>query len=220
MSLSETKFGELGRSIAERVEEFGAVVRKEFEDVVSGLNNEIERLGTEGCRVADLNENLVVENAALRQQLASMEEEHRNFTRVSHVIALQNENAKLVQEKEKMSVQLRSKMPGRDNQTQTDEQVVAVLNPLYVAETNDADTQTQDTGTQDTGTQDTDTQETHKTLEVREKKIGATVYYLDTDNNIHSKEADDSIGKCLGYLTKDKDNKKYRAVWHEVTPGS
>lgn len=202
-------FTRIGAGIASQLQDLEGVVRKEFDDTFSNMNGEITNLVREAAFLRVTNSDLLKENESLRMQVNRMEDEHRNLTRVSHVIALQNENAKLIQEKQKMNGQIKTKPAGRNCSTQTE-----VVNAVC-----EADTQT-DGGKTEVVEKVDEESNSQKTLEVRAKKIGNTVYYIDTDNNIFSKESDDSIGKCIGYLTKDKDVKKYRAVWHDVSPGS
>jgi len=143
-------------------------------------------------------ENLQGQVALLTQQIEALENDKKEFTKVSHVIAMEKENAKL--KLENSALQERIKLLKCS---------VEMNNPCE-EHTNGADIEEE-------AKEDDETPEEEEE-EVVEKKIKGVVYYVSVNPNsdnqftLYIKNEDGSVGANVGHIEK-KDNKN-KVTWH------
>lgn len=120
----------------------------------------------------------------LKESIKSMEEDRRAFVKVSHVVAIEKENARLRQE---IDVLLTKSVPAKETVTEP-----ALVNEKKTVER----------------------EPPQALLEVNEKKIKGIIYFVskEDDRTIYKKNEDDSIGDAVGYLEKVGD--KFKVSWY------
>jgi chromosome segregation ATPase len=122
----------------------------------------------------------------LTKELEMSVEEQRQLLKVSRVVAIERENARLRTELQQFEVKFQAL---KEHQSSTKSQFCS------------ASIQTAST-TQD-NTTNTDEQQEEQ-LNVREKKIKGVFYYVSDDNNVYTKNNDDSIGDIIGTIEGKK----------------
>lgn len=120
----------------------------------------------------------------LKESIKSMEEDRRAFVKVSHVVAIEKENARLRQEIDGL---LTKSVPAKETVTEP-----ALVNEKKTVER----------------------EPPQALLEVNEKKIKGIIYFVskEDDRTIYKKNEDDSIGDAVGYLEKVGD--KFKVSWY------
>jgi hypothetical protein len=120
----------------------------------------------------------------LSRELENSQEEQRQLLKVSRVVAIEKDNARLRLELQQLEVkfQLLKESKTITNITQHDtpketEVGEEITKELYHDE---------------------------EALNVREKKIKGIVYYLSDDNNVYAKNDDESVGELLGSIDGKK----------------
>jgi hypothetical protein len=160
---------ELFKSISNQLSELENVMKKEHEDMTRHLSNKIDILTTENTGLVQLNAILLEDKTKLETQLKTLEEEHKNFTRVSKLISMENDIYRLRQENDLLKSQLQEMK------------------------------EKQPPPTEESG------------VEVREKRIGGNIFYIDDKNNVYVKNDDDTVGEKVGKI--EKDNGKQKVLW-------
>ena len=142
------------------------------------------------------------ENRQLKQKIELLEQNYKEFSRVSHVVALEKENAKLRNEVAKLKAP--SQKPIEHAQTPQPEPELPA--PIENTQT------TQNQPEPELAPQ----HESEPEEEFYEKKIKGVVYYVSNlTNKIFQKTEDDEIGQELGFLQKETKNQKTvtKVVW-------
>lgn len=199
---------------------------------INDMNNQILLLQTQNKGLMDMNKMLIQDKLRLQRQIQDLEEDHRNFTKVSKIIALENENAKMKEElnsfinKGNVSRTIKNV---QDNTSQTDVEEVTIKVQDNVSQTDaeEITTKVQDNTSQTdvkevmTKVQDElqreevslpqqieeepnkdESEEELEDIKVTEKKIGRIIYYVDENKKIYEKLKDGSIGNEIGRLVK------------------
>ena len=178
--LTQNELVEQSTNTTKRLEDLHEIIQKEFADKMSGVTCELELLKTEHEALKKAHEILIEDKKRLESQIATLQEEHRNFTKVSKLIALENENCRLKNEVALLMQGRRNKVPDKKP----------------------PESQIPD---------ETD-KPPEKQFQVKEKKIGKTVYYVDDADNVYDKqENDEVVGNQVGRLKKE--NGKTKIVW-------
>jgi predicted RNase H-like nuclease (RuvC/YqgF family) len=135
------------------------------------LENNIVLLKTENDGLKTMNEYLNSDKSKLESYISNLEEEHRNFTKVSKIIALENENAKLRKELEDIKQK-------EHKEIRKDTLINKSIETKGIQDTNDDE----------------------ESVEVYEKKISGVYYYVDDSKRVYCKMTDGGIGDHIGYL--------------------
>lgn len=178
-------------------------ISQENDDLQNQLQTSIEILNVADSKLLKLidknnmlsNENqmlsLELQNAnstirQLQETISSMEQDKREFSKVSHVVALEKENSKLRSDIESMK-----RTNGMQNKPTIEQHMVVdkevTSQPVEEAE-----------------------------IDVFEKKIKGSIYYISCQDNstIYAKNDDGTIGSILGRLEKDKISQKTKVKWN------
>lgn len=177
----------------------------ELDRTLQGRDNKIvlleERLSQ--CALVDST------NTILRQQLeecnskiSQLEEDNRSFTKVSRIIAFENENTKLKLELERCQAVIQKLSTSKNPEC---------LNTLESQTNYEGERVVSETVTEVAVTKD-DERET-EAVEVSTKKINGQYFYITTDDDklIYEKKDDGSLGECLGHC--EKVNGKTKVIW-------
>jgi len=127
------------------------------------------------------------ENSLLKQKIELLEQNYKEFSKVSHVVALEKENAKLKSEVEKLK-----------KSSLAPEVVVPPAPPLLPP------------------LEEQEPSQSEEDEEFYEKKIKGVVYYVSSrTNKLYEKTPDDEVGPCVGNLEKEIKNNKTvtKVVW-------
>lgn len=144
----------------------------------------------------------------LQKQIEVIEDDKRQLTKVSNIIAIERENSRLKFELDVLKKRLEKPVvplpepvvvPLPEPVVPLPEPVLVPLPEPVVAPATDQNETEQDLNDSD--------------IEVYEKKIKNDIYYVSTqeDNSVYVKEADGSIGEKVGVLQKV--NGKTKVVW-------
>jgi uncharacterized protein (DUF3084 family) len=122
----------------------------------------------------------------LSRELENSQEEQRQLLKVSRVVAIEKDNARLRSELQQLEAKLQSLKDSKKEATPT------------ITHSR--------TQTENIIGKDTETELCHEedALNVREKTIKGIVYYLSDDNNVYQKNEDESIGELLGRIDGKK----------------
>lgn len=165
-----------------KFDEITAHVRDDFTKSTEDLSNALRILRTENEGLKIMNNYLVADKKSLQSQVEKLEDDHRNFTKVSKIIAIENENTKLRLTIEDLKKQI-NLIKDANKKPEADE---VKMNDL-VAEVHE---EVEDDN-----------------INVREKKIGKVIYYVDDDNKVYIKNNDETIGDNIGVLQRMPDGK-------------
>jgi hypothetical protein len=182
-----------------------------FNMVVENLTAEVNRLTLENTSFKATNSALEQSQIELSSTIKRLEDENRSFMKVSKIIAVENENAKLKKDIEEM-LQRRVKqfhMPKAQcsQMTQT-EAVDPERAPILLAH---AEVQT----TEEAPPQRTEEEPrpfTQSVVSMKEKKIGGTLYLVDSDKNVYNKDLNGELGDVVGRLVS-MGGSKMKMVW-------
>jgi hypothetical protein len=174
---------------------------QEMQVTINNLESEIKNLKS-------MNDYLVKDKENLKSIISTMEEEHRNFTRVSKLIALENENARLKEQIATLQQQAKSG-PTSIRSTPVvatcDSEVQCCIEdvvPLPVVEAVKAVETVKAVEAEKEVTPESNIDEPEPKLDVKPKKIAGKMYYIDDAKNIYEM-LEEGAGKCLGFLYKD-----------------
>lgn len=188
---------------------------EELTSELSNVRTENERLKQELATDKLLSQHLADTNARMTTALEEktqliiklescikdLEQEKKDFTRVSHVVAIEKENAKLRAEinalKKKMKDDVPSPEPNHTPTTDTHESPLGTENPVD----------------QPTEPEVTAEESTSEHLEVYEKKIKGKMYFVSSqdDKTVYERKTDGSVGDIVGYL--EKHGTKTKITW-------
>lgn len=173
-------------NLKNQLEKLDKTVKNIFDDQFSHLNSAINHLSCENSTLSGINTELVKERESLKNTICSLEDDHKNFTKVSKLIALENENASLRTEVERLRTQFLNKSK-------------VLKSPETPLKQEDKEEETDD-----------------NVINVFEKKIGKKVFFVDDNNNIYEKLDDDSVGENIGIIVFDEIKNKNKVVWNNV----
>lgn len=146
------------------------------------------------------------ENYGLKTQIEILEDERQQFMRVSHVIALEKETAKLRAENEKLKEAMNAKMADAER---IDAKLAAVKTDVKPAERIDRKLEAEPVVKPDPEPAELD----EDAEEFVEKKIKGVVYYIGQKTQyIYAKTEDDEVGDKLGMISKDA-NGRSKVLW-------
>jgi len=165
-----------------KFDEITAHVQDDFTKSTEDLSNALSILRTENEGLKIMNNYLVADKKSLQSQVEKLEDDHRNFTKVSKIIAIENENTKLRLTIEDLKKQI-NLIKDANKKPEADE-----------VKTNDLVTEVHE-------------EEEDDNINVREKKIGKVIYYVDDDNKVYIKNNDETIGDNIGVLQRMPDGK-------------
>lgn len=133
---------------------------------------------------------------SLSIDVSTLRKEQSDFVKVSHIVAIEKENAKLRKEVMDMTLKLRSTANERQNQ----------INQM-ISQSYDDQKDAQESP------EDSVDEEGHAEVEVFEKKFNKVTYYVSNDEQliIFKKLASGDIGEKMGYCTRD--GNKLTATW-------
>ena len=167
-------------------------------------------------------ENIRLENAALKEQIAllqnekekiykeleSLRHEYTEFTKVSNIIKIDKENTLLKNELRLVREQLKKRM------IITKENVKSVSGPVLTpVETSPDEPLPVETKEVVKNESTEEENQDSEDIEVYEKTIKGKIYYICRNTmSIYEKKEDESIGKELGKL--EKINQKTKVVWY------
>jgi chromosome segregation ATPase len=172
---------------------------------------------------------LEVQVEKLRHNITMMEEDQRQFTKVSHIIALEKENNKLRGEMEKMQHSLQQKIIEPKSTIAIEvaavaaDEVVAVDVPSAITEVNQEEKavltgdEVVDVPSEVTvavaEVEKSSDQDEEEDYDVYEKDIKGKTYYVSNkeDKIIYDIEGDGSVGKAVGRI--EKVNGRSKVVW-------
>lgn len=140
------------------------------------------------------NEEFMSTISRLQKQIEAVEDDKRQLTKVSNIIAIERENSRLKFEMESLKKKLATKLAAP---VLTKDTVIEVTEAKEVVMINDDKVAVEKCEEE----ADTDHEED---LEVYEKKIKNNVYYVSTrdDASVYEKDDDGAIGQKIGYLQK------------------
>jgi FtsZ-binding cell division protein ZapB len=164
---------------------------KDKDNTIALLSKEIEGL-------KEINAYLLKDKDTLEKQVKDLEEEYRNFTKVSKIIALENENAKLKLELSKLTNTLtQTKKESKEVQTSAIPVSAPVVPPVA---------QTTVPSVSQSLSSDVETVEGNEeeSIDVEEIIIEEKEYYIDDTKRVYLKLDDGSIGEELGMLGRKK----------------
>jgi predicted RNase H-like nuclease (RuvC/YqgF family) len=154
------------------------------------LENKMKIIKLENTNLLSMNEYLQKDKDKLEKHILNIEEEHRDLMKVSKIIALENENAKLKTEvsmlKDKInSLKVETTNPIIIPKKTTDERHIEepFVKPIEMSDETDIDIE-------------------KNNINFTEKKIGNIIYYIDDNKKVFVKNDDDTIGEEIGYLKK------------------
>lgn len=148
----------------------------------------LENLTEENANIRSMNDHLTKDRERLQQHIVTLEEDLKSFTKVSKIIALENENTRLKLELES---------------ARTSSAPAAATTPMQ---------QQQQRGTTPPPSSPPPTSET-ATFSYKEKRVGAKTYWVDTNGGVFTQnEEDNSVGDQVGVMKKE--NGKTKIVWN------
>lgn len=235
-STVEDMITQLQSTALSKLNDCSVLIKNGLGDLSSSLLSSIEKKTTEllhkvnvlemeNNNLKAMNDYLAKDKKRLEAQVLSLEDDIKSFTKVSKMIAIENENTKLKKEIEALKEQLKSVKTPVVEAVQSVESIGAV-DTDGVVETEavtETVTETETVTPQHTlahsdeggssQEKDTDTHTSHKEEDicVKEKMIGKTIYYVDTSNKIYEKMEDGDVGEEKGRLVKV--NGKTKVEW-------
>lgn len=199
---------EMSEMTVSKLNELKGFIQKEFTEKQADLLKQVEVLKSENEGLYVINNNLQKVRDSLETKISHLEEEHRSFTKVSNMIMIQNENtrlkkqvADLIEEMQKSKTKVVCQRATMETQT------------ILSVKKDDNSTQTLPI---EEPIQTEQEHEENNDLQVKEKKIGKAIYYIDQDNNVYTKQEDGAVGEKVGELKKElqADGKtKTRVIW-------
>lgn len=157
------------------------------------------------------NKSLKLANESLKNTIQSLEDEKKAFTKVSHIIAMEKENARLKNELDALQARLSRQVDVVSNTSApTSDSTITTVEDIhnFTHETPKSEMLPTKENEQDACDEAND----DAALTVYEKKIKGKVYYISsTDNTIYERTEDGEIGRRLGVLQKQ--NEKMRPIW-------
>lgn len=215
--------------IEDTINHMKSIVQNEFSAQLESMIKQIEILTQENSTLKSRNDDLLKHKVRLETHVENMEEDHRNFTKVSHLIALQNDNSRLSNENKLLMVQLQNTKIACNNTISNDDAVPTKkedISPLPHHEppnepSNEPCDVQEKSNQSERGLQHINREPTLKDASpeqemiVKKKKIGKNVYYVDSENTVYAKLDDDGVGDKVGQLVKD--NGVTRVVWNSVS---
>jgi hypothetical protein len=189
-----------------------------FNMVVENLTAEVNRLTLENTSLKATNTAVEQTQIELSSTIQRLEDENRSFMKVSKIIAVENENAKLKKDIEEM-LQRRVKqfhMPKAQcsQMTQTedvDTERVPVLLAHAEVQTTEEEPQTSASPTLQSSEEEPQPF-TQSVVSMKEKKIGGTLYLVDSDKNVYNKDLNGEAGDVVGRLVS-MGGSKMKMVW-------
>jgi chromosome segregation ATPase len=191
-----------------KLSDLNTIIDKDFDSKLNNLNNTIAELTnkiniltTENNGLKTMNEYLNSDKVRLQAQINNLEEDHRNFTKVSKIIALENENDKLRKELDEIKFKgtspVKKKAPFPFYDTATVSPLVAKIETL--PEKQYEPLKENIVEQQEPLKEELEEEED---IQVTEKKIGNIIYYIDDAKKVFIKEDDGTIGNEIGFLSK------------------
>lgn len=192
--------------------------------LVSELTDYKHRLKEEQCKTSSLLNDLEIlrrENVSLISRVENLEADRREFAKVSHVVALEKENARLKAELTKNIDQLKAKVVTftesvsvQTTVTQEHQQDNYREDTLLAHQAgNEGIVDTNKEVNNDTQTSNNSTVVSEPSERFKTKKINGIFYYINVDSNvIYERTEDGELGDELGVLRKE--GRKTIVVWH------
>jgi chromosome segregation ATPase len=137
----------------------------------------------------------------LRMEIQHMQEDNKVFTKVSQVVCLEKENARLVMEVEQLKQRLSNALSKKSTHSSISSNLSNPSSPNHSVQSSES------------GDIEDRVDEDELNQNVYEKIIKGVVYYVtdDVDMVIYEKTQDETIGKRLGQLKKE--NGKTKVSW-------
>jgi len=164
------------------------------------LTESLDMLTSENKSVKETNQLLVEQVSSLEvrlkdlsRELENSQEEQRQLLKVSRVVAIEKDNARLRSELQQLESKLQLL---KHSQTH-----IVPSPPVVIPTITHSVTQKENAIGKDT---ETELDHEEEALNVREKTIKGIVYYLSDDNNVYEKNDDESIGELLGRIDGKK----------------
>jgi chromosome segregation ATPase len=171
---------------------------KEYREQLEQSSKTLTRLESENSELTVSNDHLrkVVQSQVgdierLETIIKQLEQEKIDFTKVSHVVAIEKENAKLRQEIDVLKKRF------QEYETKKGEEVVV---PVTENENENAD--------------EGEEEEEEMEIEVQEKKIKGVVYFVDSKDGktVYKRNEDGTVGDVVGML--EKHGTKTKIIWN------
>jgi hypothetical protein len=200
-----------------KLSDLNTIIDKDFDSKLNNLNNTIAELTNkiniltaENNGLKTMNEYLNSDKVRLQAQINNLEEDHRNFTKVSKIIALENENDKLRKELDEIKFKgtspIKKKAPFLFCDTATVLPSVVKIETLpekqYEPLKENIIEQQEPLKEEEEEEHKEEEEEEEEDIQVTEKKIGSIIYYIDDAKKVFIKEDDGTIGKEIGFLSK------------------
>ena len=199
---------EMSEMTVSKLNELKLFIQKEFTEKQADLLKQVEALKSENEGLYVINSKLQKARDTLETKISHLEEEHRSFTKVSNMIMIQNENTRL----KKQVADLTAEMQKSKTKVVCERSTMETQTILAIKKD---DRSTQTTPIEEP-IQPEQEREEQNDLQVKEKKIGKTIFYIDQDNNVYTKQEDGAVGEKVGELKKELqvDGKtKTRVIW-------
>jgi len=173
-------------------------IKNQYDSLKS--SHDVERRAHIECQ--DRLEKIIKDNETMKKQINILEEDRAQFAKVSHIIALEKDNAKLKAELETHKAKLAMAMSVSNTVPSVPSQEVVNEAPLVKKEDVEGKEHAEEP------------QNSIEDTEFYEKKIKGTVYFIGTKTNtIYSKTEEDEIGDAVGKLEKNDATGKSKVVW-------
>jgi predicted RNase H-like nuclease (RuvC/YqgF family) len=179
---------------------FMAGVKDTLKTLTTKLVETINKLTIENNEAMELNNGLKAQVTSLEARLQDMTkelenslEEQRQLLKVSRVVAIEKDNARLRTELQQLETKFQLLKEQHASMkapcaTTNVEKVTTVITNEHVDIHQDKEQE----------------QSQEEALNVREKKIKGAVYYVSDDNSVYTKNDDDSIGNIIGRIEGKK----------------
>lgn len=164
-------------------------IKDTLKTLTTNLFEIINKLTIENKEVKELNNNLKDKVISLEARLQDITkelenslEEQRQLLKVSRVVAIEKDNARLRNELQQLETKFQT---FKEQHTSINTTSVQIINSEQITTIEQE-------------------HEQEEALNVREKKIKGNIYYVSDDNNVYTKNDDDSIGNMIGKIEGKK----------------
>lgn len=165
-------------------------IKDTLKTLTTNLFEIINKLTIENKEVKELNNNLKDKVISLEARLQDITkelenslEEQRQLLKVSRVVAIEKDNARLRSELQQLETKFQTFKEQHTSINTTSVQIITNSEQITTIEQE---------------------HEQEEALNVREKKIKGNIYYVSDDNNVYTKNNDDSIGNMIGKIEGKK----------------
>lgn len=181
-------------------------VKDTLKTLTTKLVETINKLTKENKETMELNNELKAQVTRLEIRLQDMTkelenslEEQRQLLKVSRVVAIEKDNARLRTELQQLEAKFQA----------LKEQHLSSKAPLCATSSHNGTSTTVGSATNlefglDYERPNVHEEEKEEDVNVREKKIKGVIYYVSDDNNVYTKNDDDSIGNMIGKIEGKK----------------